>query len=361
MNLELSETQTLLQRTVRDFLREEVPFERVRSCERENQWDAALWNAIAEQGWLGIAFSENLGGAGGSFVDLGLWVEEFAQRAAIVPVLEVSTCGRILQDFADAEESRRWIEPILAGLALPVPAILESDDDFESIRAEVVDGVLTGAKTYVDYAQFATHHLVAARSPEGIGLWLVDARNAGVQVEPLRSIGRTPVGSVRYAGVPAQAVGDHSAYRALLRMARALAAVQCLGSMQTALNQTTAYAKLRKQFGKPIGSFQAVRHHCANMAIRIESVRGLCYSALSSLDSPQPSDERIDSAKASASLAAPEVTMLAHQIHGGNGVIEENDLYFFTLRAKERSLAWGSSVECLDNIAQGVAAPTDWL
>jgi alkylation response protein AidB-like acyl-CoA dehydrogenase len=122
-----------------------------------------------------------------------------------------------------------------------------------------------------------------------------------------------------------------------------------------------AYAKLREQFGKPIGSFQAVRHHCANMAMRVASARSLAFEALSALDAGLDAGTRVAAAKASASLAAPEVTMLAHQIHGGNGVIEENDLYFFTLRAKERSLAWGSAEECLAELAASVDRPVEWL
>ena len=131
--------------------------------------------------------------------------------------------------------------------------------------------------------------------------------------------------------------------------------------MAQALDQTVAYAKVREQFGVPIGSFQAVRHHGANMAARVASARLLAFEALSALDRGRASDEQVALAKASASLAAPEVTMLAHQIHGGNGVIEENDLYFFTLRGKERSLAWGTAEECLAVAAGAIERPEDWL
>jgi alkylation response protein AidB-like acyl-CoA dehydrogenase len=215
----------------------------------------------------------------------------------------------------------------------------------------------------VDYGQSATHHLVAARPEAGgePGLWRVDARSAGVACEPLRSIGRTPVCHVRYENVPAEPVAGHEALAEVVRVGRALAAVQCVGSMQQALDMTVAYANVREQFGVPIGTFQAVRHHCANMAIRVASARGLAYEALDALDRGAATDAAIALAKASASRSAPEVVILAHQIHGGNGVIEENDLYFHTLRAKERSLAWGSFDECMEIVAAQVHAEPDWF
>ena len=97
------------------------------------------------------------------------------------------------------------------------------------------------------------------------------------------------------------------------------------------------------------------------MAIRVASSKLLAFEALSALEAGRASDEQVAFAKASASRAAPQVTLMAHQIHGGNGMIEENDLYFFTLRAKEHSLAWGSSEECLADAAHRIEVPTDWL
>ena len=137
--------------------------------------------------------------------------------------------------------------------------------------------------------------------------------------------------------------------------------MQCVGSAAQALDQTVAYASVREAFGRPIGSFQAVKHHAANMAIKVAASRHLAFEALGALERGRATDAQVALAKASASRMVPEVTMLAHQIHGGNGIIEENDLYFFTLRGKERSLAWGSVDECLAEIAATVHEPVDWL
>ena len=357
MNLDLSETQGLLQETVRAYLESEVPYDRIRELEKEGASDRELWKGVVEQGWLAVSFSEESGGAGGSLVDAGLLVEEFARRAAIAPVLEVLAAGRVLERHGGG----RLVDAILTGDAVPVPAIFEGAGADVDVTAAVSNGALRGEKTFVDYGHFATHHLVSAREGDDVALCLVDASAAGVETRPLRSIGRTPLCHVRYDGVAAERVAGAEGLAALVRTGRALAAVQCVGAMQQALDMTVAYANVREQFGKAIGTFQAVRHHAANMAIRVASARVLAYEALDAEERGVATDRLVATAKAAASRAAPDVTMLAHQIHGGNGVIEENDLYFTTLRDKEASLAWGSVDACMDVVARQVDEPADWL
>ena len=360
MNLDPTQTQALLRETLRGYLERELPFDRIRALEREGASDAALWREMAAHGWLGLAFAERHGGGGGSLVDAGILVAELARRAAIVPILELVVAGRALEARGDAAGAA-LLGRAIAGEALVVPALLEASDRFDAVALELRGGRLDGEKAYVDHGREATHHLVSVRADGAPGLCLVDASDPGVRCEPLRSIGRTPVCAVRYAGARAERVCGPEGLAALVRTGRALAAVQCVASMEAALDATVRYAGVREQFGRPLSAFQAVRHHCANMALRVASARLLAFEALSALDAGVASDAQIALAKASASRAAPEVLMLAHQIHGGNGVIEENDLYFFTLRGKERSLAWGTADECLALAADAVAEPVDWL
>ena len=360
MNLDFSETQQLLKETVSGFLETGAPYDRTRKLEVEQGWDAELWQRVCEQGFLGLAFDESLGGGGGNLLELGLLVEEFARRAVMVPILEVAVAGRALQ--ADPALAGEWVPRILSGQTRPVPAILESADRFGALTLAVDSGGrLSGTKYFVDYGQHATLHLVAALAGEKPGFFLVDAGSDGVECEPLLSIGRTPVAVVRYSSASAQRVGGAGEVSGAVVLARALAALQCVGSMQTSLDMTVAYANTREQFGQPIGRFQAVRHHCANMASRVASARLLALEALSALDRGEDAGVRVAAAKAAASRSAPEVLMLGHQVHGGNGVIEENDLYFFTLRGKERSLAWGSVEECLAVMAEDIPREVEWL
>jgi alkylation response protein AidB-like acyl-CoA dehydrogenase len=361
VNLDLDPTQTLLRDTVRDYLAAEVPFDRIRELDREQRWDEALWKGMARQGWLGLPFPESLGGAGGSLVDAGLLIEELAQRAAVVPLLEGLTAGLVCARNASSGRAGEVVASLLDGGAVPVPALLERSDTIGKVELEVSGGVLCGEKLFVDYGQFATHHLVAARDGGEPALFWVDARHESVAAEPLRTIGRTPSARVSYRGTPAERIAGADALLEMVSMARTFAAVQCLGAAQRALDMTVAYAGVREAFGRPIGSFQAVKHHAANMATRVAASRFLVYEALHALSRGASSPRQVAFAKASASRMVPEVTMLAHQIHGGNGVIEENDLYFFTLRGKERSLAWGSAEECLCEAAERVGDPQDWL
>jgi len=360
MNLDFNETQQLLKETVAGFLESSAPYDRTRKLEAEQGWDAELWQRVCEQGFLGLAFDESLGGGGGSLLELGLLVEEFARRAVMVPILEVAVAGRALQ--ADPALAADWVPRILAGRAVPVPAILESADDFGKMTLEVgPDGLLSGTKYFVDYGQHATHHLVAAVEGGEPAFFLVETGAAGVECEALLSVGRTPVAVARYSSAAAQRVAGAGQVPGAVVLARALAALQCVGSMQTSLDMTVAYANTREQFGQTIGRFQAVRHHCANMASRVASARILALEALSALDRGEDAGVRVAAAKAAASRSAPEVLMLGHQVHGGNGVIEENDLYFFTLRGKERSLAWGSVEECLAVMAADIPQEVEWM
>ncbi len=361
MNLDLDPTQELLRDTVREYLRSEVPLDRIRELEREQRWDETLWKALCGQGWLGLPFAEARGGGGGSLVDAGVLVEEFARRAAVVPLVEVIACGIALERFAPGAAADALVAGLLSGSAVPVPAVLEASDDFARVSLELARARLRGEKRFVDYGQFATHHLVAAREGGELALCLVDARAPEVSAQPLRTIGRTPSALVRYDGAPAERVAGADAAAALVQIARAFAAVQCVGSAAQALEQTVAYASVREAFGRPIGSFQAVKHHAANMSIKVAASRHLAFEALAALERGTASAAQVALAKASASRMVPEVTILAHQIHGGNGIIEENDLYFFTLRGKERSLAWGSVDECLGEVAAGIDDAIEWL
>ena len=118
---------------------------------------------------------------------------------------------------------------------------------------------------------------------------------------------------------------------------------------------------MRVQFGQPLAAFQAVQHHAANMGMHVESNRFLVYELLDALEEGRSTHHDVALVKASVSRAVPEVTMLGHQLHGGQGLIEENDLYFFTIRGKDRALAWGSAEECLEILARHAEEAPRWL
>jgi alkylation response protein AidB-like acyl-CoA dehydrogenase len=337
MNPTLDETQLLLRDTLRHYLEAEVPFSRIRDHEESGKPDEALWSALIEQGWIGSAFSEAIGRGSGSLVEAGLIVEELARRAALVPGVEVIAATAALSHHG-GETGANTAREVLAGSCRPVPAVAESGDDSSRIEAEV-DG---------------------AGKLHG-GLFLVASDDAAVSLESTPCMGRTPQSSVRYQGAAAERVGDADAVAFLINLARTLTAVQIVGCMQQSVEMTVAYTNVREQFGRPIATFQAVQHHGANMAMHTESNRFLCYEALEALERGDATDEQVAILKTSASRSVPEVTMLGHQLHGGKGFIEENDLYFFTIRGKDRALAWGSAEECLAIVAENAEGKARWL
>ena len=360
MDLELTETQTIFRDTLREFLEAEVPFARVRELEQRQCSDEKLWASLVGQGWLGVALPE--AADEGGLVEAGLLVEEVQRRAALVPIAEAIASAVTIARHGSRDRATQLARRILTGEMTVAPAILESSDRFGEVAAEVGDdGRLCGEKLFVDYATDASHHLVATRCGGALGLYLIDSSQPEVAMTPTPTLGRTPAARVRYDGAPAEAVCGAEGLAFLIQLARSLCAVQALACMQVALEMTVAYTSIREQFGRPIGTFQAVQHHAADMAIDTESARFLVYEALDALDRGEASEEQVAVAKVAVSRAVPEVTMLAQQLHGGQGFIEENDLYFFTLRGKERSLAWGTSEECLALVGRSVEAPERWL
>ena len=360
MDLTLTETQQLIRSSMTEYLEREVPFSRVREVEAGSGFDDRLWQALAEQGWLGLPFPEAVGGSGGSLTDLAVLIEALTRRAVLIPILEAMAAAVTMQRYGDG--TRELIARVIAGEMIPVPAILERSGKLDGgIAAEVRGGRLHGEKRFVDYAQQATQHLVAARDGGQIGLFLVDARDPGVVYSPLRTIGRVPGCNVAYNSVAATRIAGREAYEFLARLGRALAAIQCLACAQQALDMTVEYTGFRVQFGRPIGSFQAVQHHCADMATQVTACRYLTYEAVWSLDHGFATDNQLAVVKVVASNAATYVTMQAHQLHGGIGFIEEYDLYFSSLRGKQAALSWGSAEECLSAIGESIEEAEEWL
>ncbi len=362
MDIALTETQSLLRDAIRDYLQKEVPFSRVRELEKDGGWDQDLWGYLQSAGFLGLPFPEALGGEGeGELTDLAVLLEELTRRAVVIPFLETMACALAIQRHGDPLMAGELVAGVVAGTLTLAPAILEHSDNFDDVKVEARDGQITGQKRWVDYGQHVSHHLVAAVDGEGVGLYVVDANAPQVTVKPLKNMGRTPQCHVDYAGAAARKAGGEDAYRFLLQVGRALASIECLGNAQQALDATVEYVGMRVQFGRPIGTFQAVQHHTANMATMVLSTRFLAYEAVWKLDQGTATEREVAAAKAWASKTATEVPMMAHQLHGGIGFTEEYDLHFFSRRGKQRAVAWGTADECLGVLAESIEEAERWL
>jgi alkylation response protein AidB-like acyl-CoA dehydrogenase len=361
MDIALSETQSLLRDAIRDYLEKEVPFDRVRQLERDGGYDRELWQYLQSAGFLGLPFPENLGGDAGELSDLAVLLEELTRRASVIPFMETMISALAVQRHGEQAVAAEIVKGVIAGSMTISPAILEANDRFDDFSLAVAGGKITGDKYFVDYGHVVTHHLVAAKEGGKIALYLVDANSADVSAKPLRNIGRTPQANISYKGAAARKAGGEEAFRFLVRAGRTLAAIQCVGNSQQALDMTVEYVSMRVQFGRPIGTFQAVQHHCANMATMVLSSRFLAYEAVWHLDHGNATDKAIAIAKAQASRTATEVPMMAHQLYGGIGFTEEYDLHFFSRHGKERSISWGTTEECLREVAGSIEEAEAWL
>lgn len=361
MDIALTETQSLLRDAIRDYLQKEVSFDRIRQLESDGGYDRELWSYLAGSGFLGLPFPESLGGGGGELTDLAVLMEELTRRAVVIPFMETMASALTVQRHASADMAREVLAGVIGGATTIAPAVLESGDRWDQCDATVSGGRLSGVKCFVDYGQVVTHHLVSAREGATTGLYLVDANAPEVTMVPLRNIGRTPQANVTYAGAPARAAGGAEAAEFLVSCARSLAAIQCLGNAQQSLDMTVEYVAMRVQFGRPIGTFQAVQHHVANMATMTLATRFLAYEAVWKLDRGSATVRDIATAKAWASKTATETPMMAHQLYGGIGFTEEYDLHFFSRKGKERALAWGTSEEMLGVLGETIGEVESWL
>ncbi len=364
MDTALSETQRMLQDSIRSYLRNEVPFHRIRDLETNGGWDHDLWNYLQSAGFLALPFPESLGGAAGddgALTDLAVLLEELTRRAVVIPFLETMASAIAIQRHGDVAVAAEIANGVINGTMTLAPAILEASDSYEDVQVRVENGRVSGTKRSVDYAQSVSHHLVAARDGSEVGLYLVDANAPEVTMRPLKNMGRTPQAHVTYAGAAARKAGGKDAYDFLILLGRALASIECLGNAQQALDATVEYVSMRVQFGRPIGTFQAVQHHTANMATMVLSTRFLAYEALWKIDRGVGTSREVAAAKAWASKTATEVPMMAHQLHGGIGFTEEYDLHFFSRRGKQRAVAWGTADECLAVLASSIEEAERWL
>jgi 3-oxocholest-4-en-26-oyl-CoA dehydrogenase beta subunit len=360
VDVALSETQVLLRDSIRNYLRKEFPFQRVRGLERSGGYDEDLWRHLRSSGFLALPFPQDIGGSGGELTDMAVLLEELTRRAVAVPYMETMACA-LAAERTGTNAGVDLARAVMDGSETLAPAILERGDRFDEVSSAVQDGNLTGEKYFVDYGALTTRHLVAARESGRLGLYIVPSQTAEVACTNLRNLGRTPQSIVRYQHVLAERLGDASDVIYLLTLLRALTAIQCLGNAQQALDMTVDYVVMRVQFGRPIGTFQAVQHHIANMATMVAATRFLAYETVWRVQEGLASPKDALYAKAQASRTAVEVPMMAHQLHGGIGVTEEYDLHFFSRRGKERSVAWGSSEDCLAEIAALVEESERWL
>jgi alkylation response protein AidB-like acyl-CoA dehydrogenase len=354
MQFGLNESQEFLRDSARKFFAGECPIAEVRRLmETDTAFDADLWAKLAEQGYTGIIFPEEFGGVGLGIVELILLMEEAGRSLLPGPFFStVALAGSVLDAVATRDQKKKYLAPICQGQARSTVAFLEAAGSWglSDVHLTAVNGKLKGEKLFVPDAAVADWIIVVARN----GVFLVESKAPGIRVEPMLGMDLTrKLYSVQFDNAPVEKLGETSGLSRALDVAIAALAAEMVGGMQRTLDLTVEYAKTRKQFGKPIGIFQAVQHQCADMYLETESSRSAVYYAAWALQERAPdATAAVSIAKLYTSDASRTVGNRGIQVHGGMGFTWENDLHLYYRRAKASETALGDATFHRERLAR---------
>ena len=363
MDLGLSEEQEMLKNFARDFLEKESPEKLVREMEEDERgYTDALWQGMAQQGWQGLMIPEEYGGNGMDFLDLTVLLEEFGRALVPGPFISTVVLGAIPVQIAGSDAQKQDILPrVASGELVMTLAFTEPSARFDAEGVELTaeakgDGyVLNGTKLFIPDAHVADKMVVVARTggsgEDGITLFLVDGKASGVTSTVLKTIAADKQCEVKFENVQVDAnavlgeVGSGwTTMRQLQRRATVAYCAYLVGLSQRDFEISVDYAKERIQFGRPIGSFQAIQHKAADMVTDVDGSRFIMYRAAWAVNEDEDDqDLQISMAKAWCSDASRRVVAHGQQIHGGIGFTKEYIIQLYFRRQKMAELMWGDA------------------
>ncbi len=369
MNFAFSEEQEELRRAVRRFLEDKSPETEVRRLmETTEGYDPAVWKQMAEQlGLQGIAIPEEYGGSGFSFVELVVIFEEMGRALLCAPYFStVALAANLLLVSGDDGAKKDYLPGLASGATIGTVALAESSGRWDeggitvSASGAGSSWTLSGEKLYVLDGHTADLVLVAARSDAGVSLFAVDKGADGFTSEALSTMDQTrKQARLTFSGTPARLIGVDGGGWPVLSKALDLAAValaaEQVGGAQKVLEMSVEYAKDRVQFGRPIGSFQAIKHKCADMLLEVESAKSAAYYA--GWAAAEDNDELpvvASLAKSYCSEAYFHATAENIQIHGGIGFTWEHPAHLYFKRAKSSELLFGDPTYHRELLAQRI-------
>ena len=367
MTLLPTEEQSMLRDSARAFLAENAPVAQLRQL-RDSRDPAGFagntWSAFADLGYAGVAIAEAHGGAGLGAVEIGVLMEQIGRHLSALPFLASGVvAARLLKLAGNAAQQAAWLPRIASGEAVATLALDEGPKhrpEAIALRAERRgDGwLLTGTKRFVPDGHVASLLLVAARSADGVALFAVPRDTAGVQVErtvmaDAHNAARIVLQDVLLPDDARLTAGGEAALQQALDFGRAAAAAELLGIADEVLERTLDYLKQRKQFGRPIGEFQALQHRAAMLYVDIELARAALARALHTLDAkPDDAAEAVAIAKAKCGSTATLAVQEGVQMHGGMGMTDQLDFGLFMKRARVLQELYGDSGCHIDRLAR---------
>jgi alkylation response protein AidB-like acyl-CoA dehydrogenase len=371
MELRHSEEQEQLRALVRRFCAERSPEPAVRAAmASERGYDPELWRQLAsELGLPGLVVPEELGGAGLGGVELGIAMEEMGRVLLCAPFFSSAVlAANALLASADALAQKEYLPSIASGERVATLAWAEVRSGWDPARVELrarragAGWTLDGDKTAVTDGASADWILVAARSEAGVSLFAVDGEAAGLERRPIPPLDLTRrLAALEFRATPARLIGDEGcalpAIERALDLAAGALAAECVGGAQQCLDLAVGYAKQRLQFGRPIGSLQAIKHRCADTLCDVETARSAAqYAGFAA--SGEPGELRIAAAMAKAHCSEVFFQAAARclQIHGGIGFTWDNPTHLYLKRAKSSLLLLGDPVHHRDRLARALGA-----
>jgi alkylation response protein AidB-like acyl-CoA dehydrogenase len=367
VDLALSPAQQLLASSARSLLQQRCPPERVQALALEPRGFAGdLWKEMAALGWPGLLVPSDLGGSGGSVLDVIVLVEEMGRACLPSPFIQSAVVSSHLLLDAGAHGGARRLLPRLAlGERICAVAMLEESGRLaaDALAMRVGPGRVSGRKLFVADAHVATDVIVVGGAAGALDAALVPTARAGIAVLPLDSMAGDRLFEVAFESVELDAgdlLSPPGAAAALVAPALALGALaqaaDMVGAAQRILELCVEHARVRVQSGRPIGSFQAIQHSAADLLRDVETARWLVYEAAWHLDAERPgADASVAMAKAYCGEVCLRVARRAHQIMGAIGYCEEHPLHLYHKRILAGSLAWGDQAHHLETVAQSIA------
>jgi len=369
MALVLNEEQRMLRDAARDFLTQRAPIghlRKLRDSGNEIGFSRDLWAEMVEMGWSAILVPEEHGGLSYGYTGLGLVLEESGRTLTPSPLLGTALTGVAALVLAGSRQQCAELLPqVVAGeriLALACDELGNHVPEHIETRAEHRGDryLLNGRKTAVLDGAAADTFIVSASSEGGISLFLVPANSSGVKVEPYPALDISTLAAVRFDRVELPvsallgAVGEgQTSLDRILDIARIGISAELLGIAQEAFERTVDYLKERKQFGVPIGSFQALQHRAAQLHTEIEMSKSVVLKALQTLDEGSGNVAELASlAKAKLSTTAHKAATEAIQMHGGIGVTDDFDIGFFLKRCRILETLYGDRNFHVDRYAR---------
>jgi alkylation response protein AidB-like acyl-CoA dehydrogenase len=368
MEFDLSKPQKLLKESARDFLSRECPPTRVRQLmSTHTAHDEKLWSALADQGWTGLTVPEDHGGLGLGLVELAVVAEEMGRACLPGAFISTITAAALIERAGSETQRKRYLEPIAAGGLTATVAILEDsvswDPELIKVKAHRNGEAfsVSGKKLFVPDAGQSDLLICVTRNGDGLSLLPIARETDGVHLKPMPAMDATrKLYEIEFdkVSIPASALlgadGDPlGALASAVEFATVALCAEMVGGMQWILDAAVEYAKTRQQFGRVIGSFQAVQHQCADMLLLTESARSAAYYAAWAISENDPMAHiSVSMAKAYCSDAFREVANRGVQIHGGIGFTWEHDLQLYYKRSKSSETMFGDATFHRERIAR---------